>query len=82
MAFIKIVTRNVKFNSFLILNSAKIKIVTLHRNIFIHSFYHIIYIGYMEGALLLVRRPRVDVVGVFIDDYTWSIQFIILLYST
>ena len=25
MAFIKIVTRNVKFNSFLILNSAKIK---------------------------------------------------------
>ena len=95
MAFIKIVTRNVKFNSFLILNSAKIKnkmalkIVTLQRNIFIHSynifirsFYHIIYIGYMEGALLLVRRPRVDVVGVFIDDYTWSIQFIILLYST
>ena len=38
MAFIKIVTRNVKFNSFLILNSAKIKnkmalkIVTLQRN--------------------------------------------------
>ena len=55
---------------------------TRHNKGYIRSFYHIIYIGYMEGALLLVRRPRVDVVGVFIDDYTWSIQFIILLYST
>ena len=92
MAFIKIVTRNVKFNSFLILNSAKIKnkmalkIVTLQRNtsiLIIYSYVHSTTLYILDiGRCLIISTTTTSRCGRSIHRWLYleyTIHYIVVL---